>query len=46
MVLVDRLVAAAIEAGRPRFDFLKGDEAYKYRTGAVARPLFALEAAT
>ena len=43
-VLVDRLIEAAIAAGRTRFDFLKGAEAYKFRMGAVERPLFAVEA--
>ncbi|NQV07454.1 GNAT family N-acetyltransferase [bacterium] len=43
-VLVTALIDAAITAGRARFDFLKGDEVYKYRLGAVARPLFVIEA--
>lgn len=43
VVLVDRLIAAAIDRGLSRFDFLKGDERYKYRMGAAARPLLALE---
>jgi len=42
-VLTDRLIAAAIEGGKRRFDFLKGDESYKFKMGAVARPLFVLE---
>jgi CelD/BcsL family acetyltransferase involved in cellulose biosynthesis len=46
VTLVDRLVAASIEGGLPRFDFLKGDEPYKYRMGAAARPLFFLESST
>lgn len=43
-VLVDRLIDAAIASGRCRFDFLKGDEAYKFRIGAAPRPLFRVEA--
>ena len=43
-VLVDLLVERSIGAGHRRFDFLKGDEAYKFRLGAVARPLSRLEA--
>jgi CelD/BcsL family acetyltransferase involved in cellulose biosynthesis len=43
VVLVDRLIARAIEEGRSRFDFLKGDEPYKFKLGAHARPLFVLE---
>ena len=45
VVLVDRMIEQAIAAGRARFDFLKGDEAYKFRMGAEARPLFRVEAA-
>ncbi len=44
VVLVDALIEAAIGAGRRRFDFLKGDEAYKFRLGARERPLYRLEA--
>ena len=43
-VLVDLLISAAVAAGRNRFDFLKGDEDYKFRLGAVPRPLFVVEA--
>jgi len=42
-VLVDLLVQEAAEAGRARFDFLKGEEAYKLRLGGRARPLFVVE---
>ncbi|MFH1331621.1 MAG: GNAT family N-acetyltransferase [Actinomycetota bacterium] len=42
-VLVDLLVQQAIEAGLARFDFLKGDEAYKFRLGGRPRPLFVVE---
>jgi CelD/BcsL family acetyltransferase involved in cellulose biosynthesis len=37
MVLVSELIRSAIEDGFRRFDFLKGDLAYKYRFGAVPR---------
>jgi len=43
VVLVDLLVQQAIEAGLARFDFLKGDEAYKFRLGGRSRPLFVVE---
>ena len=39
IVLTDRLIARSLEAGHDRFDFLKGDEVYKRRLGAVVRPL-------
>ncbi len=41
-----RLVEEAIDQGRKVFDFLKGDEAYKLRLGAVARPLFSVKGET
>lgn len=43
IVLVHMAIEATILAGRTRFDFLKGDETYKLRLGAVARPLFRIE---
>jgi len=43
VVLVDLLVEQAIAAGLVRFDFLKGDEPYKFRLGGRARPLFVVE---
>jgi CelD/BcsL family acetyltransferase involved in cellulose biosynthesis len=43
VVLVDLLVQQAIAAGLTRFDFLKGDEAYKFRLGGRPRALFAVE---
>ncbi len=46
IVLLSMLIEQAIETGRRTFDFLKGDEAYKFRMGAVARPLFKFEGAT
>ena len=42
-VLVDSLVQRAIAAGLERFDFLKGDEPYKFRLGGRPRPLFVVE---
>ena len=46
IVLLWMLFGAAITAGIPIFDFLKGDEAYKLRLGAEARPLYLLEGTT
>ena len=43
VVLVDLLVRRAITEGLCRFDFLKGDEAYKLRLGGRPRPLFVVE---
>ena len=43
VVLVDLLVQQAIAAGLARFDFLKGDEAYKFRLGGRPRDLFVVE---
>jgi CelD/BcsL family acetyltransferase involved in cellulose biosynthesis len=43
VVLVDLLVQQAITAGLTRFDFLKGDEAYKFRLGGRPRALFVVE---
>jgi len=40
VVLLGRLIELTIERGKPVFDFLKGDEHYKYRLGAQPRPLF------
>lgn len=45
IVLCDRLIRAAVSAGRQRFDFLKGTEEYKRRFGAKARPLMAIQGA-
>jgi CelD/BcsL family acetyltransferase involved in cellulose biosynthesis len=45
VVLVDLLVQRAIREGLARLDFLKGDEAYKFRLGGRPRPLFVLEGA-
>ena len=46
IVLVSELIRRTAEAGTPRFDFLKGDEVYKYRLGAIARPLWRIQATT
>ncbi len=45
VVLLTELVAAAIESGKQRFDFLKGNESYKFRLGASPRPLCRLTGA-
>ncbi|MCH7668436.1 MAG: GNAT family N-acetyltransferase [Acidobacteria bacterium] len=46
VVLLDLLIEHVIEMGVHRFDFLKGDEPYKFRMGATARDLYEVEAAT
>jgi CelD/BcsL family acetyltransferase involved in cellulose biosynthesis len=38
------MIERAIDERRPRFDFLKGDETYKFRLGAEERPLYRLKA--
>lgn len=43
VVLFSSLIELQIERGATVFDFLKGQEPYKYRHGAVARPLYAAE---
>ena len=40
VVLLATLIRRTIEEGLTRFDFLKGEEVYKRRLGAVHRPLF------
>ncbi len=45
-VLLSMVIEAQIARGTTAFDFLKGDEAYKYRLGARPRPLFVLEGQT
>jgi hypothetical protein len=40
VVLIASLIEFAIEEGQMLFDFLKGDETYKFRLGAEPRPLF------
>jgi CelD/BcsL family acetyltransferase involved in cellulose biosynthesis len=53
IVVTSRCIEHAVELGRARFDFLRGDEEYKYRFGAqdtevrrliIARPGISLEA--
>ena len=44
IVLVTAMVSRAIRSGRRVFDFLKGDEMYKFRLGAKARPLYRVDA--
>ena len=39
VVLVARSIGGALAAGRRRFDFLRGDEPYKYEWGAVDEPI-------
>lgn len=46
IVLLAMLIEQAITAGLKVFDFLKGDEPYKYRLGAARRPLFELQGST
>ncbi len=45
VVLLGTMIERAIEEGAARFDFLKGDEAYKFRLGARRRPLVRIAAA-
>lgn len=40
VVLVSLLIERAVAEGKAVFDFLKGDEPYKFRLGARERPLF------
>lgn len=42
IVLTALLIRHSIEAGREAFDFLRGDEAYKYRLGGVDHPIYQL----
>lgn len=44
IVLVSELIRQATVKAKARFDFLKGDEVYKYRLGATARPLWRITA--
>ncbi len=45
-VMLSHLIERSIEQGRRVFDFLKGDEAYKFRLGAQPRALYAVSAGT
>ena len=42
--MLSHLIESAINQGKPVFDFLKGDETYKFRLGAEERPLFRVTA--
>ncbi len=42
-VLTAYTIQDAIRLGRKRYDFLRGDEVYKFRFGAVAEPVYDLE---
>jgi CelD/BcsL family acetyltransferase involved in cellulose biosynthesis len=42
VLLVERLLRRAIERGLTRFDFMRGDEPYKYEWGAVDEPILRL----
>lgn len=44
VALLGSMIERAIEEGRSHFDFLKGDERYKFRLGAEPRPLYRLVA--
>ena len=37
--MVHAYVERALAAGKPRLDFLRGDEPYKYEWGAVDEPI-------
>jgi CelD/BcsL family acetyltransferase involved in cellulose biosynthesis len=43
IVLLVTLIETLIAEGVPRLDLLKGDEPYKFRLGAVPRPLYRIE---
>ena len=43
-VMLSHLIERAIERSLPVFDFLKGDETYKFRLGATERPLYRVTA--
>jgi len=42
-VLTSYTIQHAIQLGRKRYDFLRGDEVYKFRFGAQAEPVYDLE---
>ena len=42
IVLLASMIEAQIERGAKVFDFLKGDERYKFKHGASPRPLYAV----
>ena len=39
VLLVSEYIRLAIDSGRRRLDFLRGDEAYKYQWGAIDEPI-------
>jgi CelD/BcsL family acetyltransferase involved in cellulose biosynthesis len=43
-VMLAHLIERSISEGKKVFDFLKGDETYKFRLGAEARPLYRVTA--
>lgn len=43
IALLAAIIETLIADGVPRLDLLKGDEPYKFRLGAVARPLYRIE---
>ncbi len=43
IVLLSAMIERSISDGVSRFDFLKGDERYKYHLGGVERPLWVVE---
>ena len=45
VVLLGTMIERAIAEGMARFDFLKGNETYKFRLGASSRPLYRVETA-
>ncbi len=45
IVLLAHLIRDAIERGIPRFDFLRGEEGYKYAFGSTPVPLYRMEVA-
>lgn len=44
VAIVGSMIEQACREGLPRFDFLKGDEVYKFRLGAHERPLYEVTA--
>jgi CelD/BcsL family acetyltransferase involved in cellulose biosynthesis len=44
VAIVGSMIEQACHEGLPRFDFLKGDEVYKFRLGAQERPLYEVAA--
>ena len=46
VVLFSAMIETEIERGAAVFDFLKGDEQYKFRHGAQPRQLYVIEGRT